>query len=110
MPDSTPLGSSTPVVAVLGTGTMGAAMAADIDSVYVQIKGPKMIADDLDDASFPLAAAAEDAGLITETRSVGLRLGVAETVRERLQLANDNGPGRADVAATYRMHQQQEIR
>src|SRR6476619_2964341 len=49
-----------------------------VDSVYVQTKGPKMIADDLDDASFPLAAA-KDAGLITDAaRSAGLRLGIAE--------------------------------
>ncbi len=85
-------------------------MAANIDSVYVQITGPEMIADDLGDASFPLAAA-EDAGLVPDAScSVGLWLGIAETVRERLQLANDNGLGRADVAAAYRMHQQQEIR
>ena len=81
-----------------------------VDSVYVQTKGPKMIADDLDDASFPLAAAAKDAGLITDAaRSAGLRLGIAETVRERLELAAHNGLGRADVAATYRLLHQQEI-
>jgi 3-hydroxyisobutyrate dehydrogenase len=111
------------VEAVAESLTLAAALGVDptlvieaihgsaVDSVYVQTKGSKMIADDLDDASFPLEAAAKDAGLITDTaRSLGLRLGIAETVRERLQLAADNGLSRADVAATYRMLQQQEIR
>jgi len=58
-----------------------------------------------------LAAAAKDAGLITDAaRNAGLRLGIAETVRERLELASHNGLGRADVAATYRLLHQQEIR
>jgi 3-hydroxyisobutyrate dehydrogenase len=75
-----------------------------LDSRYVQTKGPKMISDDLDTPSFPLAAAAKDAVLITDTaRAAGLRLGIAETVRERLQLAIDSGLGDADVAATYRV-------
>jgi 3-hydroxyisobutyrate dehydrogenase len=75
-----------------------------LNSEYVQTKAPKMIADDLDTPSFPLVAAAKDAVLITDAaRSAGLRLGIAETVRERLQLAVDEGFGRADVAATYRV-------
>jgi 3-hydroxyisobutyrate dehydrogenase len=49
-------------------------------------------------------AAAKDAVLITDTaRAAGLRLGIAETVRDRLQLAVKSGFGRADVAATYRV-------
>ncbi|MEU9544905.1 NAD(P)-dependent oxidoreductase [Streptomyces mirabilis] len=75
-----------------------------LNSPYVQSKGPKMIDDDLDAPSFPLEAAAKDAGLITDTaRAAGLHLGIAEVVRERLRLAADDGLGRADVAATYRM-------
>jgi 3-hydroxyisobutyrate dehydrogenase len=75
-----------------------------LNSDYVQTKAPKMIADDLDAPSFPLVAAAKDAVLITDAaRGAGLRLGIAETVRERLQLAVDSGFGRADVAATYRV-------
>lgn len=74
-----------------------------LNSVYVQTKGPKMLDDDLDAASFPLEAAAKDAGLIADTaRAAGLRLGIAEVVRERLELASRDGLGRADVAATYR--------
>ncbi|MFF2992991.1 NAD(P)-dependent oxidoreductase [Streptomyces sp. NPDC057950] len=74
-----------------------------LNSPYVQNKGPKMIDDDLDDPSFPLEAAAKDAGLITDTaRAAGLHLGIAEVVRERLHRAADDGLGRADVAATYR--------
>lgn len=62
-----------------------------------------MITDDLDDASFPLEAAAKDAGLIAEAaRAAGLHLGIAEVVRDRLQPAAHHGLGRADVAATYR--------
>ncbi|WP_199255720.1 NAD(P)-dependent oxidoreductase [Mycolicibacterium mengxianglii] len=75
-----------------------------LNSTYVQTKGPNMINDDLDSPSFPLAAAAKDAALITDAaRSVGLRLGIAEIVRERLELATENGLGSADVAATYRV-------
>jgi 3-hydroxyisobutyrate dehydrogenase len=75
-----------------------------LNSEYVQTKAPRMIADDLDTPSFPLVAAAKDAVLITDAaRGAGLRLGIAETVRERLQLAVDEGFGRADVAATYRV-------
>lgn len=74
-----------------------------LNSPYVQTKGPKMIDDDLDVPSFPLEAAAKDAGLITDTaRAAGLHLGIAEVVRERLRLAADEGLARADVAATYR--------
>ena len=72
-----------------------------LDSGYVQAKAPKMISDDLDTPSFPLVAAAKDAVLITDAaRAAGLCLGIAETVRERLQLAVESGFGRADVAAT----------
>jgi 3-hydroxyisobutyrate dehydrogenase len=75
-----------------------------LDSGYIQNKAPKMISDDLDAPSFPLVAAAKDAVLITDAaRAAGLRLGIAETVRERLQLAVESGFGRADVAATYRV-------
>jgi 3-hydroxyisobutyrate dehydrogenase len=75
-----------------------------LDSRYVETKGPRMIDDDLDEPSFPLEAAAKDAGLITDAaRGAGLHLGIAETVRERLALAVTNGQGRADVAATYRV-------
>jgi 3-hydroxyisobutyrate dehydrogenase len=75
-----------------------------LDSGYVQAKAPKMISDNLDTPSFPLVAAAKDAVLITDAaRAAGLRLGIAETVRERLQLAVESGFGRADVAATYRV-------
>ncbi|MFF0133368.1 NAD(P)-dependent oxidoreductase [Streptomyces mirabilis] len=78
-----------------------------LNSQYVQNKGPKMIDDDLDTPSFPLEAAAKDASLITDTaRAAGLHLGIAEVVRERLRLAADDGLGRADVAATYRMSRQ----
>ncbi|GAA2259897.1 NAD(P)-dependent oxidoreductase [Kitasatospora cystarginea] len=78
-----------------------------LNSQYVQSKGPKMIDDDLDTPSFPLEAAAKDADLITDTaRAAGLHLGIAEVVRERLHLAADDGLGRADVAATYRMPRQ----
>jgi 3-hydroxyisobutyrate dehydrogenase len=63
-----------------------------------------VIRDDLDTPSFPLEAAAKDAVLITDTaRAAGLRLGIAETVRERLQLAAERGFGDDDVAATYRV-------
>ncbi|MEU6343904.1 NAD-binding protein [Streptomyces sp. NPDC046977] len=75
-----------------------------LNSPYVQTKGPRMLDDDLDTPSFPLEAAAKDAGLITDTaRAAGLHLGIAEVVSERLHLASDDGLGRADVAATYRM-------
>ncbi|MEU6772431.1 NAD(P)-dependent oxidoreductase [Streptomyces sp. NPDC046759] len=75
-----------------------------LDSKYVQSKGPKMISDDLDTPSFPLEAAAKDAALITESaHGAGLRLGIAEVVRDRLQSAATHGQGRADVAATYRL-------
>ncbi|MFF3516530.1 NAD(P)-dependent oxidoreductase [Streptomyces sp. NPDC002573] len=75
-----------------------------LNSTYVQSKGPMMIDDDLDTPSFPLEAADKDAGLITDTaRAVGLHLGIAEVVRERLDRAADDGLGRADVAATYRV-------
>lgn len=74
-----------------------------LNSLYIQTKGPRMIDDDVDDPSFPLEAAAKDAGLITDTaRAAGLQLGIAEVVRRRLQQAVDGGLGRADVAATYR--------
>jgi 3-hydroxyisobutyrate dehydrogenase len=77
---------------------------SQLDSGYVQAKGPKMVSDDLDTPSFPLAAAAKDAVLITDTaRAAGLQLGIAETIRRRLQLATDSGFGDADVAATYRV-------
>lgn len=76
---------------------------SQLDSDYVRTKGPKMISDDLDAPSFPLDAAAKDAVLITDAaRSAGLRLGIAEVVRQRLQLAVREGLGHADVAATYR--------
>jgi 3-hydroxyisobutyrate dehydrogenase len=75
-----------------------------VDSTYVQTKGPMMISDDLDIPSFPLQAAAKDAGLITEAaEAAGLRLGIAETVRDRLRAAVRDGLGRADVAAVYRL-------
>jgi 3-hydroxyisobutyrate dehydrogenase len=75
-----------------------------VDSTYVQTKGAKMVTDDLDEPSFPLEAAAKDSVLITDAaRAKGLRLGIAETVRERLTTAADDGLGRADVAATYRL-------
>ncbi|MEU9456493.1 NAD(P)-dependent oxidoreductase [Streptomyces sp. NPDC048277] len=75
-----------------------------LNSTYVQSKGPKMISDDLDTPSFPLEAAAKDAGLIADAaRDAGLELGIVEVMRDRLQLAVSNGLGRADVAATYRM-------
>ncbi|MCV7229816.1 NAD(P)-dependent oxidoreductase [Mycolicibacterium komossense] len=75
-----------------------------LDSRYVETKGPRMIDDDLDRPSFPLEAAAKDAGLITDAaRAAGLHLGIAETVRKRLDLAVADGQGRADVAATYRV-------
>jgi 3-hydroxyisobutyrate dehydrogenase len=75
-----------------------------LDSEYVHTKGPRMISDDLDTPSFPLQAAAKDAGLITDTaRAAGLRLGIAETVREHLHTAVRDGLGRADVAAIYRL-------
>ena len=75
-----------------------------LDSGYIQNKAPKMISDHLDAPSFPLVAAAKDAVLITDAaRAASLRLGIAETVRERLQLAVESGFGRADVAATYRV-------
>ncbi|MFE5138997.1 NAD(P)-dependent oxidoreductase [Streptomyces fagopyri] len=78
-----------------------------LNSPYVQSKGPKMIDDDLDTPSFPLEAAAKDAGLITDTaRAAGLHLGIAEVVCERLHRAADDGLGRADVAATYRTSRQ----
>lgn len=80
-----------------------------LDSGYVQAKAPKMINGDLDTPSFPLVAAAKDAVLITDAaRAAGLRLGIAETVRERLQLAVESGFGRADVAATYRVSRRVE--
>ena len=72
-----------------------------LGSDYVQTKGPKMISDDLDTPSFPLQAAAKDAGLITD--AAGLRLGIAETVRDSLGAAVRGGLGRADVAAVYRL-------
>lgn len=73
-----------------------------LDSKHVQSKGPKMISDDLDTPSFPLESAAKDAVLITKTaHRAGLRLGIAEVVRDRLQSAATHGQGRADVAATY---------
>ncbi|MEW2472054.1 hypothetical protein AB0919_44925 [Streptomyces sp. NPDC046994] len=66
-----------------------------------------MLDEDPDTPSFPLEAAAEDAGLITDTaRAAGLHLGVAEVVDERLHLAADDGLGRTDVAATYRTSRQ----
>ncbi|MDT0465810.1 NAD(P)-dependent oxidoreductase [Streptomyces gibsoniae] len=75
-----------------------------LNSTYVQSKGPMMIDNDLDTPSFPLEAADKDAGLITDTaRAAGLHLGIAEVVRERLDRAADDGLGRADVAATYRV-------
>jgi 3-hydroxyisobutyrate dehydrogenase len=75
-----------------------------LDSGYIQNKAPKMISDDLDAPSFPLVAAAKDSVLITDAaRAAGLHLGIAETVRARLQLAVESGFGRADVAATYRV-------
>ncbi|MGF6885180.1 3-hydroxyisobutyrate dehydrogenase [Nocardia sp. GAS34] len=75
-----------------------------VNSDYVQTKGPRMISDDLDTPSFPLQAAAKDAGLITDAaRAAGLRLGIAETVRERLHAGVREGLGRTDVAATYRL-------
>ncbi|MGY5014174.1 NAD(P)-dependent oxidoreductase [Streptomyces sp. 900105755] len=78
-----------------------------LSSPYVRTKGPKMIDDDLDTPSFPLDAAAKDAGLITDTaRAAGLHLGIAEVVPGRLRRAADDGLGRADVAATYRMSRQ----
>lgn len=73
------------------------------DSRSVQSKGSMMINDDLDTPSFPLAAAAKDSVLITDAaRGKGFRLGIAETVRQQLTLAVDDGQGHADVAATYR--------
>ncbi|OBB98701.1 hypothetical protein A5782_24070 [Mycobacterium sp. 852002-40037_SCH5390672] len=84
------------VVDVIGHSGLG--------SDYVRTKGPKMISDDLDTPSFPLQAAAKDAGLITDAaRAAGLRLGIAETVQERLHAAVRDGLGRADVAAVYRL-------
>ncbi|MGV9607829.1 NAD(P)-dependent oxidoreductase [Streptomyces sp. NPDC003631] len=78
-----------------------------LDSPYIQSKGPRMLDDDLDTPSFPLEAAEKDAGLITDTaRAAGLHLGIAEVVRERLDRAADDGLGRADVAATYRVSRQ----
>ncbi|MFE5033358.1 NAD-binding protein [Streptomyces sp. NPDC056683] len=78
-----------------------------LNSPHVQTKGPKMIDDDLATPSFPLDAAAKEAGLITDTaRAAGLHLGIAEVVRDRLRRAADDGLGRADVAATYRMSRQ----
>ena len=75
-----------------------------LNSDYVQTKGPKMISDELDIPSFPLQAAAKDAGLITDAaRAAGIRLGIAETVNERLHAAVRERHGRADVAATYRV-------
>src|SRR6478672_8099585 len=47
---------------------------------------------------------------LADALGVDPTLGVDETVRERLELAAHNGLGRADVAATYRLLHQQEIR
>lgn len=66
-----------------------------------------MLDEDPDTPSFPLEAAAKDAGLITDTpRAAGLHPGVAEVLDERLHLATDDGFGRTDVAATYRTSRQ----
>ncbi|MGY4921949.1 NAD-binding protein [Streptomyces sp. 900105755] len=72
-----------------------------LNSPHVQTKGPKMIDDDLATPSFPLDAAAKEAGLITDTaRAAGLHLGIADVVRDRLRRAADDGGVRTSPRPT----------
>lgn len=75
-----------------------------LDSDYVPTKAPKMISDDLDTPHSRCRPRRKHAGLTTDAaRGAGLRLGIAETMRDSLGAAVRDGLGRADVAAVYRL-------
>ena len=72
-----------------------------LDVEYLQRK-TAMIAEGEFPASFPLAGAAKDAGLIVEAgRAVGVDMAVTDAVRRRMERAVGLGHGAKDMAATY---------
>jgi 3-hydroxyisobutyrate dehydrogenase len=72
-----------------------------LDLPYAHLKGG-LILDAEFPASFPLAAAAKDAGLITAASQLsGVRLEVADAVRRQLETARDAGHAAEDMAAVW---------
>jgi 3-hydroxyisobutyrate dehydrogenase len=77
--------------AIKGTGT---------DSKYAHLKGAAILNKDFTPA-FALSAAHKDAQLIKEAVADGLRLDVADAVRERFRRAAEDGHAGEDMAAVY---------
>ncbi len=72
-----------------------------LDVDYAHLKGAMMISRDYD-ASFTLANAAKDAGLVLEAaESNDLELSVAVAVRARFEEAMDRGLGESDMSAIH---------
>lgn len=75
-----------------------------LDSPYAQAKGSLILADRLDDPSFPLKHAHKDARLVVEAaRRNGADLGLAPAIEERFARAVDAGLGDHDMAAVARI-------
>ncbi|MBN9736024.1 MULTISPECIES: NAD(P)-dependent oxidoreductase [unclassified Pseudonocardia] len=73
-----------------------------LDLPYLQNKAAAIVADDWT-PNFTVDNAAKDAGLIVEAaEGAGVRLDVAEAVRERLRRASGRGHGGDDMAAAYK--------
>jgi 3-hydroxyisobutyrate dehydrogenase len=73
-----------------------------LDSVYAQLKGAAMIKRAFDDVSFRLALSRKDADLVLAAAAdAGLELPVMDGVLKRLQIAEADGHGDKDMAATY---------
>ena len=72
-----------------------------LDVPYAHLKGEMMIRQEFP-ASFPVAGAAKDAGLIIEAAAeAGVDLRVADAVATQMQAAADAGHGRDDMAAVW---------
>jgi 3-hydroxyisobutyrate dehydrogenase len=75
------------------------------DAEYAQVKGALMVHGDYP-ASFTLAGAAKDAGLIEDAcRSSGSDLKLIATIREHIGVALEQGHSGDDMAAVFVAHQ-----
>ncbi len=82
-------------------GFLAALEGTALDSAYLRVKADAILADDYT-PSFPLAAAAKDARLVTAAaRQAGVRLDMAAGIAARLARAERLGHGERDASATY---------
>jgi len=69
---------------------------------YADLKGKAMIERSFEPASFPLALAGKDAGLVAEAAERhGCRLGLLPAIEERIGRAVERGHGEHDLAALF---------